>query len=163
MSDSQMPKSSSESQLAAARNCVFQNCKLVKHAGDQKLVLSLICPDGSEDQIALDLSDAKSVVVQVAFALCADPKPQSPDYGSRSWYNRRSVLRASTKVNNDIDRVFDEFKTDMSDMAGFIAEELQGLKRILARRGKSAARPETILARVRRALVVAVEAMRWDT
>jgi len=141
------------------------DCTLAQAAGRRKrfVLLTIGNDDGSIEPIALPIADGHRLLAAVALALRPDRRPQNPPYGTARWLNRHSVLRAESKIEGDEAGVYERLKRDLPDVADFLAEEMAALQKILRRSGRSAAKPQTVVERVRRMVLVAVDATRGDT
>jgi hypothetical protein len=129
----------------------------------RKAIITLGGEDGTVDRIILNSKDGLLLVQRLAFALRDDERRPSIDYGSRSWFSRNSIPRAQSGVERDLEDVYDTARRKVPDVVEYMNEELDALRRLLARRGRNAPRPQTLVERMRTAMIVLIEAMRWDT
>jgi hypothetical protein len=129
----------------------------------RKAIITLGGEDGTVDRIVINARDGVRLVERLAFAFRSDTRPPAIEYGSRKWFSRNSILRAQNKVEGDLEWVYDRTRRSVPDVVEYMNEELATLRRLLSRGGRSAARPQTVVVRVRRAMIVLIDAMRLDT
>lgn len=152
--------------VPAARRCTVLNFEVESRGvslRSRRAIITFGGEDGTIDRVVINARDGMRLVERLAFAFREDERPPAIPYGSRAWFTRNSVLRAQNKVHDDVERVYDQTRRSVPDVAEFVNEELAGLKRLISRRGRSAARPETVVGRVRAAMLVLIDAMRCDT
>ena len=151
---------------AVARKCTVLNFEVESRGvslKSRKAIVTLGAEDGTVDRIVINARDGVRLVERLAFAFRRDTRPPSIEYGSRAWFSRHSILRAQSKVEGDLEWVYDRTRRSVPDVIEYMDEELATLRRLISRGGRSAARPETVVGRVRRAMVVLTDAMRLDT
>ena len=152
---------------AAARKCTLLSCEFVaprkKWQKPRQVIITLGGEDGSVDRIAIDARDSVRLVERLAFIFRESRTEPSPAYGSRGWFAQRSILRAQAKADDDVERVYDDVRLSLPDVAEYMNEELAAAKRSLTRRREGTFRPETVVGRLRRAMLVLIDAMRLDT
>jgi hypothetical protein len=147
-----------------ARRCSLMDCA----AGSSRLgldgvVITVGGADGSLEQVALNLQESRRLLEKLAFILRSDKRPPSPRYGTVAWLHRNSVLRAESRVQDDRERVYEDIKRMMPDVASYMHETIDSIQRMLKRRGKTATKSQTVLARVRESFLVIADAVRGDT
>lgn len=152
--------------MPAARRCTVLSFE-VESPGvslrSRKAIITLGGEDGTIDRVVIHARDGIRLVERLAFAFREDERGPSIPYGSRAWFSRNSILRAQNKAGDDLERVYDQTRRAVPNVIEFMNAELIALKRLISRRGRSAARPETVVGRVRKAMIVLVDAMRLDT
>lgn len=150
----------------AARKCTILNFEYESPGvslKSRKAIITLGGDDGTIDRIVLNAKDGVSLVHRLAFAFREDERAPSIEYGSRSWFSRNSILRAQSSVEGDVERAYEKTRTKVPDVIDYMNEEVNKLRTLLARRGRNAPHVMTLVARVRTAMLVLIEAMRQDT
>jgi hypothetical protein len=137
-------------------------------AGKKKRVvlLTLGYADASIDQIALTVPEAKKVLYRLAVVLGHENLPLGPATEQkilRRWCLPHSVGRAELNVQGEEDKYLDQLTHDIPELGEYVAAQLDSLRRVLHRTGKGAAKPETLMQRVKRLVLIALDAGRSDT
>lgn len=115
--------------------------------------ISLGRQDGAVELFALPIGDAKFLLYRLALVLRGEPETDHPDrieQTFRRWSKPHSVLRAESRVHEDGQIYLNELKTLMPELGQYVERELSTIQRSLRASGRSAAKPTTVLARVKR-------------
>jgi hypothetical protein len=146
------------------RKCSLLDCTMGSKALPKNtIVFTLGGADGSVEQVALGPKEGLRLLERLAFHLRPDKTPPVPPYGTLKWLNRRSVLRAESNIETDRDRVRDSIRRNMPDVKEYIDETIAVLKKLLNRTGRTAPKPEKVLARIEEGFLVIADAVRGDT
>jgi hypothetical protein len=129
----------------------------------RRVIITLGGEDGTVDRVVLKARDGLFLVQRLAFAFREDKSSPPIAYGTRSWFSRNSILRAQSGVERDLEEVYDTLRRKVPDVVDYMNEELDALRRRLARRGRNAPHPQKLVERVRTAMIVLIDAMRLDT
>ena len=130
------------------------------------ILISLGHADASVDQIALATHDAKKLLYRLAVALGHENVPLGPATEQkifRRWSIPHSVGRAELNVKVEEDTYLNQLQHDLPELGEYLVAQLNSLRRVLQRVGKNAAKPATLMNRIKRLVLVAVDAARSDT
>ena len=150
----------------AARKCTVLNIEFESRGvtlKSRRAIITLGGEDGTVDRVILKARDGLYLIQHLAFALRDDVSRPSIDYGTHSWFSRNSILRAECSVERDLEDVYDTLRRKVPDVVEYMNQELDALRRLVGRRGRNAPRPQTVVERVRKAMIVLIDAMRLDT
>jgi hypothetical protein len=136
--------------------------------GKQRSVifLTLGLEDASVEPLAFHLTEAKRLLCELATALGRENLAMGPATEPRIlrlWSIPHSIRRAQLNVEGTEQKYLDQLSREIPEVAEYVTENLNSLRRSLNRAGKGAAKPETLLNRVKRILLVAVDAARSGT
>ena len=129
----------------------------------RRAIVTLGGEDGTIDRVVINSRDGLALHERLAFAFRSDLRRCSIPYGSRAWLCRNSIMRAEAKVQNDVERVYDQTRRIVPDVVVFMNAELGALLCSLKRGKFAAARSRRVVRRMRIAMLVLIEAMRSDT
>ncbi len=129
------------------------------------LVITLGNPDASVDQVALDFADSKKLLCRLAVTLGDENLPLGPATEQKilkRWIVPHSVGRAELNVEGE-DEYLDQLKQDLPELQEYLVMQFKSLRRVLHRVGKGAPKPETLMKKVKRLVLVALDAGRSGT
>lgn len=148
-----------------ARKCAVLNVEM-RSSGvslrSRRAIITLGAEDGTVDRVVIKSRDGIALLERLAFAFRSDLRRPRIEYGCRAWLSRNSILRAQAKLEGDIDCVYDQARRIVPDIIDFMNNELRALSRGLDRR-KCAKQSQRIARRMRKAMLVLIDAMRVDT
>ena len=130
------------------------------------VVVTLGHRDASVDQVALDVPDAKKLLYRLAVGLGHEKLPLGPATEQkilRRWVVPHSVGRAELNVEGEEDKYLDQLKHDLPELGEYLVMQFNSLRRVLHRVGKGAAKPETLMRKVKRLVLIALDAGRSGT
>ncbi len=152
-----------------ARRVSLMSCLHAEATGERRhglLILTLGNEDASVDHIGFNIEEGKTLLHRIALALGREKLllgPANDEKVLRRWVVPHAVARAAVSVEGSERQYLIELKRDMPEVADYVEALLAGLRLILLTKGKSAATPDTVVKRVMRILLVAVDSARTGT
>ena len=129
----------------------------------RRAIITLGGPDGAVDRVELRGKDGLRLLERLAFAFRPDLRMPSVGYGTRAWLSRHSILRAQSKLEDDEERLYEQTRRALPEVVEFMNEELEAVRRQLTRKRTLPARVGNTMRRLRRSMLVMIDATRGDT
>lgn len=130
------------------------------------VILTLGHADASVDPVAFTLNDAKLLLYRLAVAIGREKLPLGPATAEKilqRWVVPHSVGRAELNIDGEGDAYLDQLRHELPELHAYLTTQFDTLRRVLHRTGRGAAKPETLMKKVKRLVLIALDAARLGT
>lgn len=152
-----------ESPVTVRHVVLMEVCRANEVSGEKRklVVLTLGTPEGDIEHLAFAEPEAMKILGRLAHLF---REPWQPAPGCTSFCVPHSIFRARIDLDaHGIEKCLTKLIRDIPEVGEFVERELDGIGRSILRNFKSQRTAKALITRLRRSMLLAVDAARYDT